>query len=116
MNATGFDEWIGQRLDLFQGTTGIKNVSDRNSKTGLIDCYPNPAVNETVVSYFVQRPTEITLKIFDLNGRELRKLNEYAGNYGRHEVPLKIGDLKPGEYIIEMRTGNYRGSLKLLKR
>ncbi len=56
MHATGFDQWVGQRLDLIAGVSGVKNDL-RNQKPGLLSCYPNPVIRETVVTCFVKQPS-----------------------------------------------------------
>jgi uncharacterized protein (DUF1501 family) len=115
MQATGFDDWVGQRLDLIAGATGIDDSNFRNGKSGLLGCYPNPVVSETVVTYFVQHPAAVTIKVYSIHGKEMKRFEDFAGTYGRHESTINLGDLKAGEYILEVSNSHFRGTLKLIK-
>ncbi len=116
MQATGFDQWAGQRLDLIAGASGIDDRINGNRKTGLIGCYPNPVVNKTTVAYFVQTPAPLTIRVFDLSGREVKKTSMNASHYGRNEAPVDLSDLHTGEYIIRVNNGNFTDSLKIIKK
>jgi uncharacterized protein (DUF1501 family) len=115
MEATGFDEWTNQRLDLIDGATGIDDGKPL-SKSGLLGCYPNPVVTETVVSYYVQQPSSVVIRVFSLEGREVKRFEDYANTFGRNESTIHMGELKPGEYILEISNGSFKGSVKLIKR
>jgi uncharacterized protein (DUF1501 family) len=114
MVATGFNQWVGQRLDLIAGATGTGNELVRNTP-GLIGCRPNPVVRETVVGYFVEKPSAVTIRVYAVTGKELQRIETRADTYGRHETLVNLGDLKPGEYILEVRTASFRESVKLIK-
>jgi uncharacterized protein (DUF1501 family) len=116
MQATGFSQWVNQRLDLIAVTTGIHEVTDRNTSPGLLNCYPNPVEKETVVSFFVRQPSAVTMKLYDITGKEVKKIETYAALYGTHETPLNMGDLNSGTYILEITNGKFKDTLKLLKK
>jgi uncharacterized protein (DUF1501 family) len=116
MQATGFSEWTDQRLDIIAGATGLDDSRFRNNRSGLIGCYPNPVIGETIVSYFVQQPSAITIRVFGVHGGEVKRMEDYAGTYGRHETTVNLGELKPGEYILEISNGSFKGSAKLIKK
>ncbi len=50
----------------------------------LSQSYPNPFCLATTIAYQLQSYTGVTLKIYDIKGREIRTLvsgNQYAGNH-----------------------------------
>jgi uncharacterized protein (DUF1501 family) len=114
MQATGFDKWVGQRLDLISGITSVDDV--RNQKPGVLGCYPNPVINETVVTYFVQQPSAIRIRIITTGGTEMKQVETYAGSYGRNEYRADLGGLKPGVYILEVSNSFFKDSMKLVKK
>ncbi|MBN2814805.1 MAG: DUF1501 domain-containing protein [Bacteroidales bacterium] len=116
MQATGFDQWTGQRLDLIAGITGIDDRTVGNRKNGLIGCYPNPVVNKTTIIYFVQQPCILTIRVYDLSGRSMKETAVKAPHYGRNETPIDLGDLQSGEYLIQIENGNITDSVKILKK
>jgi uncharacterized protein (DUF1501 family) len=113
MQATGFDQWVGQRLDLIAGATGTGD--DMLNSSGHIACRPNPVIHETVVSYFVAKPTALTIRVFSVTGREMKRIETRADSYGRHEKVVNLSDLKAGEYILEVKTSTFKESVKLIK-
>jgi uncharacterized protein (DUF1501 family) len=115
MQATGFDKWVGQRLDLISGITGV-NDDVRNRKPGLLGFYPNPVINETVVSYFVQQPSSISIRVFTTAGTEMKRVETYTGSMGRNEYTIDLNGLKPGVYILEISNSVFRESMKLVKK
>ncbi len=114
MQATGFDKWVGQRLDLISGITAVDDV--RNQKPGVLGCYPNPVINETVVTYFVQQTSAIRIRIFTTAGTEMKQVETYAGSYGRNEYRADLSGLKPGVYILEVSSSFFKDSVKLIKK
>jgi hypothetical protein len=115
MRATGFDEWVGQRLDLIAGVSGVKDDL-RNLKPGLLGCYPNPVINETMVTYFVQQPSAISIRVYSISGKEMKRVETYAGSNGRNEYTINLVDLKPGEYILQIGNPRFKESVKLIKK
>jgi uncharacterized protein (DUF1501 family) len=116
MQATGFSQWVNQRLDLIAASTGIHEVTDRNTKPGLLGCYPNPVEKETVVNFFVRQPSAVTIRLYDITGKEVKKVETYAALYGTQETPINMSDLNSGPYILEISNGKFKDTVKLLKK
>jgi len=71
--------------------------------------YPNPFNPSTAISYRVGAPCNVSLKIFDLLGREVAELvNEYknTGSYSITFNPEKYS-LTSGVYFYRLTAGNY---------
>jgi 5-hydroxyisourate hydrolase-like protein (transthyretin family) len=85
------------------------------NSSGHIACRPNPVIHETVVSYFVAKPTALTIRVFSVTGREMKRIETRADSYGRHEKVVNLSDLKAGEYILEVKTSTFKESVKLIK-
>jgi uncharacterized protein (DUF1501 family) len=116
MKATGFEDWAGKRLDIFEGVTGIPGIDFRNSQTRLMGCYPNPVLSSTTVRFFVQQPSEVIVKLFNVTGQEVISLKQQANTFGYHEMVMDMSPLAAGEYMLVFSDGKYNGSEKLLKR
>jgi uncharacterized protein (DUF1501 family) len=114
MQATGFDEWVNQRLDLISGISGVRDDL-RNRRAGL-SCYPNPVINSTVVIYTVQQPSAVSIRVYSVTGKEMKRFDTWANTSGRHEYTANLGDLNPGEYILEISSSQFRESLKLIRK
>jgi len=87
---------------------------------GLEQNYPNPFNPSTVIKYQTPAPGNVSVKVFDMLGREVSTLvNEYkpAGSYSV-EFNTRLnngrGDLPSGVYIYRIQAGNYTASKKMV--
>ncbi|MFH1194091.1 MAG: T9SS type A sorting domain-containing protein [bacterium] len=97
------------------------NVSDvdENNVTAINDFqlfqnYPNPFNPETQISYSLPKEEFVTIKVFDLLGREVATLvnkREYAG---AHTCYFDASSLSSGTYFYRMKAGNFVATKKLM--
>ncbi len=75
--------------------------------------YPNPFNPSTTIRYAIPKDGMVTLKIYDILGREIKTLvNEYKTK-GRYEVMFDASNLSSGLYIYEIISGDYKASKKM---
>lgn len=67
--------------------------------------YPNPFNSSTILRYRLPEKGVVTLKIYDMIGREVATLFEGAGGPGEQAVLFDAGDLPSGIYIARMTAG-----------
>ncbi|HKI78370.1 MAG TPA: metallophosphoesterase [Ignavibacteriaceae bacterium] len=114
---------------LFQFFTRTGNLIDsyllNNSTVGveetsfipaykLFQNYPNPFNPSTIIQYEISKSDNVTLKIFDVLGKEVKTLvNKYqpAGNY---EVQFDASGLKSGVYFYRLTVGEFSKVNKLI--
>jgi hypothetical protein len=76
--------------------------------------YPNPVNVTTFIKYQLHESAFVTLKVFDLQGREIVTLvNEYQ-NVGDHSVQFNASGLQSGVYFYRIEAGQYYDIKKLL--
>ena len=76
--------------------------------------YPNPFNLTTAISYQLSAVSNVTLKIFDVLGREVETLinaNQTAGSY---EVTFNAANLPSGVYFYKIEAGSFVSVKKLL--
>jgi pectate lyase len=66
--------------------------------------YPNPATNYTNLAFSLQQKSIATLSIYDLAGRLIKNSDLGFCLAGYNEVEINISDLKPGIYIIQLKS------------
>ena len=76
--------------------------------------YPNPVNSTTLISYQLQENAFVTLKIFDINGREITTLVNQIQNEGVQSVQFNASDLPDGVYFCRIEAGKYRDTKKLI--
>ena len=72
----------------------------------LVGAYPNPFNPTTQIVFEVPHESDIRLEVFNLLGRQVKKLGMGRHAAGRHEVALDGGDLGSGVYIVRMQLGD----------
>lgn len=76
--------------------------------------YPNPFNPTTTIAYSIQKDGLVTLKLFDILGKDVSTLvNEYkpAGSY---KVEFKASRLPSGIYFYMLSSGSYTDTKKLI--
>jgi len=95
-------------------------VDMRNSKFfSLLQNYPNPFNQETIIQYGIPKSDNVTLVIFDLQGREVVKLMNENIEAGFYSIKWNGKDkynnnLPSGIYICQMSTENFIQSKKMI--
>jgi hypothetical protein len=90
----------------------LKNM--RPLTTALMQNYPNPFNPTTVIKYDLAQPGKVTLKLYDILGKEVMTLVDANQESGSHSVTLNASRLASGIYIYQLRTGNFIGSKKIV--
>ncbi len=76
--------------------------------------YPNPFNPSTTISYQIPTDGIVTLKIYDILGREITTLlNEYKTK-GKYNIQFNAKNLASGMYIYQLKSGNYTNAKKLM--
>ena len=77
---------------------------DHSNTPGKYDllCYPNPFNNRSVVSFTLEKAGNVSLKVFDVTGREVRELQATPLQAGYHEVVWNAEDMASGVYFVRL--------------
>lgn len=74
--------------------------------------YPNPFTDHLTFQYNDAGVDEVSIQIYNLEGKLIYKDDQMAAN-----TPLSFGEgLKPGLYILQVKTANGTEQIKILKR
>ena len=133
LTATDVQQWIrqAQQLDLTAPRTqrGLLFLQYllaalTPQETILLANYPNPFNPETWIPYQLAKPTEVTLTIYDINGRVVRDLDlghQRAGMYhsqsraaywdGKNVVGEPVAS---GVYFYTLKAGEFTATRKML--
>jgi serine protease len=76
--------------------------------------YPNPFNPGTLILYSVAEPGMVTLKIYDILGKEVASLVNEQKEKGKYEVNFNGENLASGIYFYELRSGSYVQSKKMI--
>lgn len=114
---------------LKQNSVYIKNVFSNNFTTVsvkdqnetiipesiiLFQNFPNPFNPITTINFELRHSEFVLLKIYDINGRELKTLTTKSFSVGNHSVIFDGRDFASGVYFYKISAGNFSVTKKML--
>ncbi len=97
-----FNTWV---------TSAMPSLSDEGS----IRLYPNPFREYFMVGLVTDQPGDMNISLFDLTGKKLLEIFNGYSLPGEHSFRIDGNGLKPGTYLIMVRTGNTLYRQKLVR-
>ena len=76
--------------------------------------YPNPFNPQTKISFSVPKESFITLKIFDVLGREVATLMNEKKPVGEYSVPWNADNVPSGVYFYKLLAGDFVETKKMV--
>ncbi len=76
--------------------------------------YPNPSNGNFTVEYSLTGNSDVSVKIFDVQGKMVREINESEKAAGAHLDRYDVSNLPEGLYFVKIKAGQYSASKKLL--
>ena len=81
---------------------------------GLHQNYPNPFNPTTVIAYELPKEGSVSLKVFDVLGREIRTLEMGRQTAGLHSVNFNAEELPSGVYFYRLQAGSFGETKKMV--
>ncbi len=100
---------------LVDGTpdVGLEELTSK-SLIETVETYPNPANNETYVSFKLHEKTEVNISIYDSYGRAMATPLKGQMDYGKHIIPIPLNTYPPGIYFYNLEAGAHSKSGKFV--
>ncbi len=70
--------------------------------------YPNPFNPTTTISFALPQEGQVSLRVFDMNGREVANLVDGVMTAGSHSVEFNAQNLPSGQYIYQLSSGKFK--------
>ena len=97
---------VGESQFTLSVYTDIASNDDENiivpEDITLHNAYPNPFNPSTVISFDIAEMGDVSLKIFDLTGRQVASLINEFMIPGSHKITWNPGLLPSGVYLVEL--------------
>jgi hypothetical protein len=94
----------------FYPTENIVSVNDNAelpNSYGLFQNYPNPFNPQTIIGYQISQAGFVSLKVYDITGREVATLVNESQSQGRYEVLFNGSNLASGVYLYRLQVGDF---------
>ncbi len=96
----------------FIATTGVDEQKEFNF--ALAQNYPNPFNPTTSIEYQVASIEKVSIKVYDILGREITTLVNEVKSPGTYEVKFDGSNLSSGTYFYRLSSGNFTQIKKML--
>jgi len=94
--------------------TGIKNPENQAPSLSLSQNFPNPVSGTTNFSFSLPANEFASLKIYDIQGKEIKVLAQGNMQIGRHSQNANLATLEPGTYFYRLQTNDGAITKKML--
>jgi len=108
---------IEQILTWLEGTTSVEEELKDSSITksySLSQNFPNPFNSTTTIKYSIPQDGFVTLKIYNILGKEVKTLVNNKQASGNYEVLLDGSHLAAGIYLFKLQAGGFADVKKLI--
>lgn len=103
------------RRPLSEMITAVKgNYNSMTQSFVLKQNYPNPFNPSTLISYQLPTNSIVSLRVYNVLGREVETLVSDRQTAGTHSVTFNAGSLPSGVYFYRLEAGTYHDTKKLL--
>jgi hypothetical protein len=80
----------------------------------VLPAYPNPFNPVTNLSFVLDTPSEVMLKVYDVNGKLVEVSNSKLYQSGRHSIQWNATSLSSGMYFVHLINGVERRTQKVM--
>ena len=117
-----FFEWFESGFGSFKvfpyysklSSMGVTNSKNAPRDFYISQNYPNPFNPTTIINYSVPTRTFVSLKVFDILGREIKTLVNEEKSAGNYSVNFNGVNLSSGVYFYSISAGNFTQVKKLI--
>ncbi|HTY00417.1 MAG TPA: DUF362 domain-containing protein [Bacteroidota bacterium] len=104
---------VGDGANLVTGVTQPPG-SVQPTEFQLCANYPNPFNPSTMIAFYLPRSQHMTLKVYDMTGREIETLVEGEVPAGHHRLQWSAHGLASGVYLCRMVTPGFTDTIKMI--
>lgn len=103
------------RRPLSEMITGVEQIEDHiPTKFQLFQNFPNPFNPSTIINYELSRHSFVTLKVFDILGRQVQVLVNQQQNAGKYSITFNAFNLPSGVYFYRLQSDSFVETKKFI--
>jgi hypothetical protein len=103
-----------QRAGFMPVTSSARLASDVPVRPALFQNFPNPFNPSTTLGFQISVRTHVTLKVYDVLGREVATLVEGSLGPGYHSAEWHADSFASGMYYCRMTAGSFAEARRLV--
>ncbi|MFH0734799.1 MAG: T9SS type A sorting domain-containing protein [bacterium] len=98
---------------IYADPTGVDDNNNLNYNFELAQNFPNPFNPSTMIAYQIPQAGYVTLKVYDMLGKEVANLVGENKNEGKYTVNFNASALSSGVYIYQIRVNEFSATRKM---
>ena len=106
--------WAANKVLVVTLATGVADEKSDPLKFRLVQNYPNPFNPVTSIQYFIKKAASVTLKVYNISGKEITTLVSESQQPGDHTVEWNGENIPSGVYMYRLVAGNYTETRKMM--
>lgn len=114
INIVNDDPAVGTYDFALEGTgvdpTGIATISGLSA----IKLFPNPASNSVTLSLMLKKDMQVSVNVYDIQGKEVMQGVQKMMNAGEQQVTLNTSSLNNGVYFVQITSGGLSTKMKMV--
>jgi photosystem II stability/assembly factor-like uncharacterized protein len=99
---------------ILDSVSSVKSVELKIKNFTLEQNFPNPFNSSTNIRFTISESRNTTLKIFDINGKEIATLISQHLSAGNHEIMWNANEISSGVYLFRLTADTYIETKKLM--
>lgn len=115
-NTTNQGWWVDdiKLTNYCRAMVGVSGQTNIPKTFAVAQNYPNPFNPSTVIKYQLPRPEMVTIKVYDLLGKEIASLVNERKEPGYYEAVFDGSNLASGLYFYKIEAGNFVETKKMM--
>jgi len=109
-----FYDYVENKIRLFAFGALTKSAEISANSNVQIENFPNPFNTVTTIKYNVPVKSLVIVKVFDMNGNEIKTLANAQQSQGDYEITFNRADLQNGTYFYQVKVGSQVGAKKMV--
>ena len=111
----GWTKFDPQNVDYTNGVTAVNEAANAVPQAyQLNQNYPNPFNPSTAITFVVPTNGQVSLKVYDMLGREVATLVNGLQDAGVHTAYFNASNLASGVYLYKISAGNFTQVKKMM--
>ena len=110
-----YEGWYIDDIRIDGIVTGIGNIQNEiPNNFNLFQNYPNPFNPTTKINYEIPKRSFVTLKVYDVLGKEVATLVNQDMSAGSYEINFDASELTSGIYFYRISAGSFTETKKMI--
>jgi len=111
LNHLAHGDYLGACIPNYRIEENAGNINDENVSDLVIS--PNPVYNSSTISFSLEQSQNVSLQVFDVNGKLVSILSNEELAAGEHQIEFNAEKINAGIYFLKVEAGEFIETKKL---